>query len=574
MRVDFTGSSGAQERIFSSRLGLRGDSQDAGWVCRLQPLASLPFMRNALRVSYTGMSAQLHSSRWPCTRFLSTAAASSQAGSSKAVDAAHGITSALAEHLASPAVLKQLRTYGFCVIDRAFSGPAATGMASGAPAFADAAPPPAETPARSPSNQSPLSARLRQEVLQLANKGLMKPNHTHLVMGGGSSGEAAQRAFVAKQAILEADFAARPELLRAAQSAEQPALSENSRIFWNKLVGSAAPIEALNSQLSSGAGSSRPCTIASFTVKAQLNEGGSGCFPLHFDTSPSVDARKLTAVIYLNPTWQSAGTGVQAPALKAAQSVEQMAAVAPADSSNAARTSEPVSSDVAHPSDGGELRLYPFPHGAVDISPIDERVVLFDSHRMLHRVLPSARPRVCVSLWFSQDAQEGQAQKQQRAEDDARFAAQQEQALRSIWPNASAQSVIALQTLLSERLRVHWAKLFLRDAWFTSIEESHSDSVERQHLLVRHLDDTDQIERALQPLLKQVPAEATHASQPARHSDDDFRQPWQRVLPLPWSVPPQLPPFCSFVDQPAESHVAPAPAIKQEQPSRLVTWFD
>ncbi len=668
------------------------------------------------RLSTARTTLRLCTSRPHLVRCSSTAATVPDAAT-KSTDAARGIASSLAQHLASPAVLKQLRTYGLCVIDRAFSGPAATVMGAGSAA-------PASDTSRSPACQSPLSARLRQEVLQLANKGLMRPNHTHLVVGG--SGGEAQRSFVAKQAIMEADFAARPELLQPPQSPEQPSLSDNSRTFWRELVQSPEPISALNSQLSPR------CTIASLTVKAQLNSGARGCFPLHFDTDVRVDARKLTAILYLNPQWQCATTSAEPPTATA----EQLAAVAASPNSNAATTAplhptlesdggslrlypfphgaldispiderivlfdsarmlhrvlpsirpracvslwfwrelvqspEPISAlnsqlsprctiasltvkaqlnsgargcfplhfdtDVRvdarkltailylnpqwqcattsaepptataeqlaavaaspnsnaattaplHPtleSDGGSLRLYPFPHGALDISPIDERIVLFDSARMLHRVLPSIRPRACVSLWFWQeDAQWKEQKTHPPPEDDPAFIAQQESFLRRIWPSASLQTLTALHTLLSSKLRVHWSKLFLRDAWFSSIEESHGESEERQSMLVRHLDESDQIQRALKPLLKLIPEQRGEGEEGERerhpHTDDrdDFREPWQRALPLPWSVPPTLPPFCSFVDAPPAAvspAVAPAPAADQK-PSRLVAWFE
>jgi Rps23 Pro-64 3,4-dihydroxylase Tpa1-like proline 4-hydroxylase len=37
------------------------------------------------------------------------------------------------------------------------------------------------------------------------------------------------------------------------------------------------------------------------------------------------------------------------------------------------------------PSHGGQLQLYPFPAPPVDIQPLQDRLVLFASTRMLHR---------------------------------------------------------------------------------------------------------------------------------------------------------------------------------------------
>lgn len=41
--------------------------------------------------------------------------------------------------------------------------------------------------------------------------------------------------------------------------------------------------------------------IPSQAAKLQYNCGGGGCFPLHFDSDESLDARKVTAIFYLNP---------------------------------------------------------------------------------------------------------------------------------------------------------------------------------------------------------------------------------------------------------------------------------
>jgi hypothetical protein len=35
-------------------------------------------------------------------------------------------------------------------------------------------------------------------------------------------------------------------------------------------------------------------------VKAQVNEGGGGAFPIHFDSDEQLDGRRVTAILYLN----------------------------------------------------------------------------------------------------------------------------------------------------------------------------------------------------------------------------------------------------------------------------------
>jgi hypothetical protein len=179
------------------------------------------------------------------------------------------IAAALAEQLAAPHVLEHLQRFGFCIIDRALSG--VTGPAAAASTAAAAADPPGGADRSGPC-ASELSARMRSEILQLRSPGVMRPNHTHLVQGGS-------RSFVPKSAILEADFAARPELMTNDTGAD--ALPVESRRFWHDLAHSPLAIDALNSRLGSR------CTIASQTVKAQVNEGDSGCFPCQSSASAS-----------------------------------------------------------------------------------------------------------------------------------------------------------------------------------------------------------------------------------------------------------------------------------------------
>ncbi|KAJ3026376.1 UNVERIFIED_CONTAM: hypothetical protein HDU68_005744 [Siphonaria sp. JEL0065] len=94
------------------------------------------------------------------------------------------------------------------------------------------------------------------------------------------------------------------------------------------------------------------------TVKAQINFGNGGCFPMHYDTDAKLDQRKVTAIVYLNEQYQKG--------------------------------------------DGGELRVYPFPMtGSVDVEPLFNRVVLFSSAWCLHRVLPSVVDRLCFTIWIS-----------------------------------------------------------------------------------------------------------------------------------------------------------------------------
>ncbi len=118
--------------------------------------------------------------------------------------------------------------------------------------------------------------------------------------------------------------------------------------------------------------------------------GDGGCFSLHYDSDDSVDARRVTAILYQNFGWR--------------------------------------------PSHGGELQLFPWPYPPVTIQPLYNRMVIFHATRMLHRsvqssscpivflsalhesycmtlltetgcmccrVLPSFAERFCLTVWMS-----------------------------------------------------------------------------------------------------------------------------------------------------------------------------
>ncbi len=55
------------------------------------------------------------------------------------------------------------------------------------------------------------------------------------------------------------------------------------------------------------------------------------------------------------------------------------------------------------PAHGGQLRLYPFPRAPLDVAPRADRLLLFASTRLHHRVMPSTAPaRCCFTIWLSQ----------------------------------------------------------------------------------------------------------------------------------------------------------------------------
>eukprot|EP00039_Didymoeca_costata_P013849 m.217044 g.217044 ORF g.217044 m.217044 type:complete len:156 (-) comp15883_c0_seq13:4543-5010(-) len=50
--------------------------------------------------------------------------------------------------------------------------------------------------------------------------------------------------------------------------------------------------------------------------------------------------------------------------------------------------------------DGGELEVTPFCGKMARIEPLHSRMAIFHSDRMLHRVLPSIKPRYCFTIWI------------------------------------------------------------------------------------------------------------------------------------------------------------------------------
>jgi hypothetical protein len=106
-----------------------------------------------------------------------------------------------------------------------------------------------------------------------------------------------------------------------------------------------------------------PLGLDGATVKLQANEGGGGCFPLHYDNAGSGNRRVLTVLLYLNPGWREG--------------------------------------------DGGEMELVPWLRPAVRVPPMHNRAVVFSSERVLHRVLPAVRQRYCLTFWLHSQHCEG-----------------------------------------------------------------------------------------------------------------------------------------------------------------------
>ena len=100
-------------------------------------------------------------------------------------------------------------------------------------------------------------------------------------------------------------------------------------------------------------------TPAKHTLKLQCNTGKGACFPVHYDNPGAPDKRRVSALLYLNPDWE--------------------------------------------PSDGGQLWVCPFLGKSATIEPRMDRLVLFFSETMLHRVMPCYAERYCCTFWLDSD---------------------------------------------------------------------------------------------------------------------------------------------------------------------------
>lgn len=179
---------------------------------------------------------------------------------------------------------------------------------------------------------------LRDEMVMLAASGAMQPNRTYFANPAGG------RYLFSKPHIYEVDCH-QEEIQTRIAAGSVPQLAswfQRSADAWLPLLQQALPsMELLTGDTAR-------------TVKLQWNRGG-GAFPLHYDNPAPPSKRALTCVLYLNPEWT--------------------------------------------PSDRGEIVLVPFLHPPVRVPPVMNRAVLFLSDRVLHRVLPSATERYCVTTW-------------------------------------------------------------------------------------------------------------------------------------------------------------------------------
>ncbi|CAN0313487.1 unnamed protein product, partial [Hapterophycus canaliculatus] len=122
----------------------------------------------------------------------------------------------------------------------------------------------------------------------------------------------------------------------------------------NALFHQEALVEALATAFPEGLRLSRG--TQGRTLKLQRNAGSGGCFPMHYDNPGPPNKRALTCLLYLNPDWKEG--------------------------------------------DGGEVCLTPFLQKEEAIAPLLDRLVIFRSDRVLHRVLPCNAERFMLTVWI------------------------------------------------------------------------------------------------------------------------------------------------------------------------------
>ena len=181
-----------------------------------------------------------------------------------------------------------------------------------------------------------VAATFRDELVKLRGSGKMRPNCVQFNHRGTST-------TVQKPYIHEADLFDDA----AFTSSDLPAF----HCFYR--TGGAALAQSLSS---AGYAGGLSCALSGRVVKLQYNDGHGGCFPFHYDNPGLPNRRALTCLVYLNPGWREG--------------------------------------------DGGELQLQPFLAPAVTIAPMMNRLVVFASDKILHRVLRNHKPRLCFTLWI------------------------------------------------------------------------------------------------------------------------------------------------------------------------------
>jgi hypothetical protein len=278
---------------------------------------------------------------------------------------------------------------------------------------------------------------LRDEMKLLGTSGHLYPNSTHILLKdateGGNAGDATTKTLLLeKHDILETELA----LDAVRDQAAVPFL----RDFFEQQVVFGPLRETLPHWLG----------LAGHMVKVQHNAGRGACFPMHFDTYGD-DGKCVTAVLYLNEAWREG--------------------------------------------DGGEIVLYPFPKARVVVQPRFGQLVLFSSQQMLHRVMPSTKPRYALTTWMYHSPPPTA-----KAESAAFYQGIEKAAMHA--NDAESEAFRSMVTkILRSPFRRHLVKLAYEQEWAQSLRESHLQTEAFEHYMATHEQELQVIDAATAKML-------------------------------------------------------------------------
>eukprot|EP01023_Acetabularia_acetabulum_P014326 TRINITY_DN17019_c0_g1_i2.p1 TRINITY_DN17019_c0_g1~~TRINITY_DN17019_c0_g1_i2.p1 ORF type:complete len:327 (+),score=39.23 TRINITY_DN17019_c0_g1_i2:171-1151(+) len=173
--------------------------------------------------------------------------------------------------------------------------------------------------------------------------------------------------------------------------------------------------------------------LDSQSMSVEYSIGTGACDPMHTDCVTEKDNREITAIFYLNQDWS-----------------EQ---------------------------DGGQLRLYPWPNQPVDIQPLHNRLVIFSSRNMVHRMLPT-KVQSCSFTTSMSDKRK----KMQWVHNQVSLRDQLRSALENVRSSGTFHDVWRL--LVQPQVRMQVIKYIYQKEWERSIHEAHkNDAQQTQQLL-------------------------------------------------------------------------------------------
>ncbi|KAL6750513.1 prolyl 4-hydroxylase [Haematococcus lacustris] len=287
------------------------------------------------------------------------------------------------------------------------------------------------------------TSKLREEIVALAQGGVMHTNSTHLVRG-------TETQLLEKSHILEAELSMDTGIQALAPLCHQ--VSQDTSLAT--MLSLFMPMLSLDQQ----------------ATKLQYNRGQGGCFPMHLDTDAMLDGRKVTAIFYLNPEWQPAQGGL----LKLYPWPAPPVSIAPL---------------------AGRMVLFSSPHMVHRVTP---------SLPLTHPgpgpaqspPQPSApsSARCCFTVWLSQFKGRGRGRSQGRGLPPS---------LAALQPPLGAQGDIkaTVAFLMSPFIRHHATKLAYAEEWEQSLRESHPASPMLEAMLAQHNSEVQHISKALQRYL-------------------------------------------------------------------------